>query len=139
MRKFILFVIVIVVAAWGLQNYTSFKAIDYAKNYWEKIDWQALEQKATGLFRQESQPSANKVLNIFIRDGKFVPNMNAMEIGTKVIWINEDTKPHIVSGENWGSQELFPGESFSKNFDVAGEYIYSDSVNSEMTGKLIVQ
>jgi plastocyanin len=141
-RKIILFIIIVAVAAWGLQNYTSFKAIDLAKNYYNKFDWsllQVLKDKADSIFNQEAKVSADKVLNIFIRDGKFVPNNNGIIIGTKVIWTNEDTKPHTVTGENWGSDELFPGEKFSKVFNAAGEYNYRDLVNTGMAGKLIVK
>ncbi len=142
MRKIILYLIVIVVAAWALQNYTSFKAIDYAraklsfaKTYWQKADW----SKLNIFFGEKSAPDPEKQLNIFIRDGQFVPNLNAVKTGVKVTWYNEDDKVHTVTGESWGSEEIASDKAYSKIFDAAGDYKYHCSIHPSMEGEIIVK
>ncbi|HRY52687.1 MAG TPA: cupredoxin domain-containing protein [Candidatus Portnoybacteria bacterium] len=135
MKKIIFFIIIVLVAGWVLQNYTSFKAIDYAKDYWQKIDWSKLnifsDDKATA--------DPEKQLNIFIRDGKFVPNLSAVNAGIKITWLNEDTKAHTITGEGWGSGEIAPNKAYSKTFDVAGDYKYHCSLYPSLTGEIIVR
>ncbi len=139
MKKLIIFVLIILIAGWYMQNYTSFKAFDYAKYYWQKIDWSFLKNiKIPGLGGTPT-PDPEKQLNVFIRDGKFLPNSNAVQTGIKVTWFNEDNKVHTVTGENWGSGELKPGQAYSRVFDIAGEYKYHCSVHPSMTGKLTVK
>jgi len=135
MKKILLLVIAIALIAWGLQNFSDFKAIDYAKNAWQKIDW----SKITALFNSKSAPDPEKQLNIFIRDDKFIPNLNAVRSGIKVTWINEDDKNHTVTGASWGSAEIMPGKAWSKTFDVAGDYTYHCSLHPSETGEIIVK
>ncbi|HCX27800.1 MAG TPA: hypothetical protein DHI91_01525 [Candidatus Portnoybacteria bacterium] len=143
MKKFIIFIIIVFAAAWALQNYTSFKALDYAKEYYQKIDLSKASDyiknlKLSEIFKKET-PDPEKQLNIFIRDGQFVPNMNAAKAGINVTWINEDTKPHTVTGESWGSRELMPAAKYSRTFDTAGNYKYHCSSHPSETGELIVK
>lgn len=141
MKSFILFIIVILILGWLAQNFTDFKAFDYAKDYWKKIDWQKIKGfKIPGLSGPApTYPPADKQLNVFIREAGFVPNANAIQKGAKVIWYNEDNKPHTVTGENWGSAELMPGQSFSKVFEISGNYQYHCSLYLSMKGEIIVQ
>ncbi len=142
MKKIILYLIVIIVAAWVLQTYTSFKALDLAKAYWQKIDSQYLRNidwsKVTNFFGK-STPDPEKQLNIFIRDGKFLPSLSAAKAGIKITWFNEDSKTHTVTGEGWGSAEIAAGKAWSKTFDVAGGYQYHCSLHPSMTGEIIVK
>ncbi len=135
MKKIIFFIIIVLLAGWVLQNYTSFKALDYAKTYWRSVDWSKLN-----IFSNEkTMPDPEKQLNIFIRDSKFIPNLNAVKIGIKVTWFNEDDKNHTVTGEGWGSGEIAPGKAWSKTFDTAGDYKYHCSLHPSMTGEIIVK
>ena len=135
MKKLIISIIIVIIAAWGLQNYTGFKAIDLAKGYWQKVDLSKI-----GIFLKDKKtPDPEKQLNIFIRDGIFVPNLNAARTGIKVIWMNEDSKTHTVTGEGWGSGEIAPGKAYSKTFDAAGDYKYHCSIHPSMTGEIIVK
>ncbi len=142
MKKIIILIVVIVVAAWGLQNYTSFKALDLAKTYWQKIDSQYLQNidwSKINIFSGEKTPDPEKQLNIFIRDDKFIPNLNAVKTGVKVTWYNEDNKTHTVTGASWGSEEIGVGKAWSKTFDTAGDYQYHCSLHPSMTGEIIVK
>ena len=136
MKKLIIFIIIIIAAAWGLQNYTNFKAIDYVKTYWQNID---LSKINVLLNSPKETPDPEKQLNVFIRDSKFIPNLNAVKVGIKVTWFNEDTKTHTVTGEDWGSGEIAPGKAYSKTFDAAGEYQYHCSIHPSMTGEIIAK
>ncbi len=141
MKKFIVFLAVVLVAVWALQTYTSFKAWDYTKIYWAKIDWSYFKNIDLSKlnFWSDKTPNPEKQLNVFIRDGKFLPNMNSAKVGIKVTWYNEDTKAHTVTGEGWGSEEIKPGKAYSKTFNAAGDYKYHCSLYPSMTGELIVQ
>jgi len=133
MRKILLFIVIILILAWAAQNYTSFKTFDYAKDFVGQLKLSVL-----GIF-QPPTPSADMQLNIFIRDSKFLPNMNAVKMGANVTWYNEDNKTHNVAGDDWSSGDLAPGRAFSKKFNTAGRYKYHCATHPEMTGEIIVQ
>lgn len=134
MKKIVVYVLVVLLAAWALQTYTGFKAFDYAGDYWQKIDWSKIN-----IFSGDKVPDASKQLNIFIKEGKFVPNYNAAAAGIKVTWFNQDNKDHTITGENWGSAQIAPGKAYSKTFDTAGDYKYHCSIQPGMTGEIIVK
>lgn len=135
MKKLLLFIIVILVAGWALQTYSSFKAVDYAKYYWQKIDWAKIKSS----FNSQVAADPEKQLNIFIRDGKFIPNLSAANLGIKVTWFNEDTKAHTVTGDGWGSDEIAPGQAYSKVFDVAGDYNYHCALHPSVMGEILIK
>ena len=136
MKRLIILIIIVIVAAWGLQNYTSFKALDYAKTYWQKVDWSKINIFSNS---PKETPDPEKQLNIFILSNKFIPNLSAAKIGIKVTWFNEDSKAHTVTGEGWGGSEIAPGKAYSKTFDTAGDYKYHCSLHPSMTGEIIVR
>ena len=142
MKKALILIIVLVVAAWAAQTFTNFKAIDYANNAWQNINGRYLRNidwsKLTGSFGAKA-PDPEKQLNIFIRDGKFVPNLNAAHVGIKATWINEDNKTHSVTGASWGSGEIAAGKAWSKVFDAAGDFAYHCSLHPSETGEIIVK
>jgi len=121
-------IVVIAILAILAQNYTNFKIFSSIKTFFNS----AIPPAPT-------YPPADKQLNIFIRDSKFIPNMNGIQIGARVTWYNEDDKTHTVTGDGWDSGNLVPGQSFSKTFDAPGTYSYHCSIHPEMTGELIVQ
>lgn len=143
MKKIIFFLIFVVAAAWILQNYTDFKAIDLAEKYYRQIDFQRLKTWAENWqvgewFDHKKLPDPEKQLNIFIRNGVFLPNKNAVKTGIKVTWYNEDSKPHAISGDGWGGAEIAPGQAYSRVFDLAGIYSYQCSLHPSEKGEIIV-
>jgi len=133
MRKILIFVVTVLILSWAAQNFTNIKVFDFAKTFFSKIDW-------SGLSLSKPTPTpADKQLNVFIRGAGFVPSYSAIIKESRVTWHNEDDKIHTVSGENWGSPELAPGQSYSRSFDLSGEYDYHCSLHPEMTGKIIVE
>lgn len=135
MKKIIFLIIIVILGVWALQTYTEFKALDYLKGYWQKIDWTAV----SGLLNKQAVPDPEKQLNVFIRDGKFLPSLSAAKVGIKVTWFNEDSAAHTVTGEGWGSAEIAAGKAYSKTFDVAGDYQYHCSSHPSETGEIIVK
>jgi len=142
MKKIIFFVIILFVGAWVLQNYTNFKAIDLARGYYQKIDWNQVSvwMKKTGLsdWIGTKDPAPKKSLDIFIKDNVFSPDKKTIQKGAKVTWYNEDTKSHTITGSGWGSPELLPGEDYSKAFDLPGTYAYHCSLYPSLKGELII-
>ncbi len=152
MKKIIIFILLILVALWALQNFTGFKAIDrlqklinslnqpYLKFLDNFLNWmKGIKTPKISFSASQVTPDPDRVLNIFIRDGKFVPNKNEVLKVAKVTWYNEDSQNHSVSGDNWGSVELKPGETFSKVFEVPGIYQYKCSLHPSETGEIIVR
>lgn len=150
MKNLIVFIIVIVVLAFAAQKYTDFKAVDLGKEYLTRIEqrlssggWEKVKNWFQGFIKEKVKtyqgPPAEKNLNIFIRDGKFLPNKSAVLKDTKVTWYNEDIKSHTVTGEGWGSPEMAPAATFSKTFSISGTYEYHCSLYPSMTGEIIVQ
>lgn len=123
-------IIIAVVAALVLQQFTNIKPIDALKNLFQS---QSLNTQ------KQAFPSAEKQLNIFIRDKKFLPNYSAIQKGTKVTWYNEDSLTHTVTGDSWDSGQILPSQTFSKVFDQPGDYKYHCSIHPGMTGEIIVQ
>jgi len=143
MKKIIIFIIVLAIGAWVAQNYTNFKAIDLAKKYYQQIDFNEAKTWLTsfnipGLSSEKKLPDPELRLNVFIRDGVFLPNKSPLKQGAKVTWYNEDTKPHTVTGEGWGSPELAPGKAYTKTFDLPGTYAYHCTLHPSMRGEIII-
>jgi len=132
-------IIFILIIAAGLQKFTNFRPFSLAWYYISgnyKAQYYRPSQPEIPTY---SGPSAENHLNIFIRDSKFIPNTNAMPVGTTVVWRNEDNITHNVSGDGWSSGDLAPGQNFSKTFDSAGDYQYHCSIHPGMKGELIIR
>lgn len=150
MKKIFIFVIFVVVISFAAQKYTDFKAVDLGMDYLKKIEqkisdggWDELKSWFRSFVKEKVKtytgPSAEKNLNIFIRDGKFLPNKSAVLKDTKVTWYNEDIKSHTITGEGWGSPEMAPAATFSKTFSIPGDFEYRCSAYPSMTGEIIVR
>jgi len=80
----------------------------------------------------------------------FIPSLIEIELGDTVVWLNEDSDPHIIASgtTSFGPDEKFqsniinPGESFSVTFDKenfeVGPYFYYDADHLWMTGLVLV-
>ncbi len=117
-----------------LQEFFTIKPIDTLKSL-----LQIKNQPADSSTPQPSWPLAEKQLNIFIRDQKFLPNASAVKTNTKITWFNEDTKIHNVTGDTWASGDLAPGQSYTKIFDTPGNYKYRCSIHPSMAGEIVVK
>lgn len=83
-----------------------------------------------------------KIQDVSITSNGFIPQTVTLKKGGIITWTNEDKTNHQVVGESnlWGSKiELKPGQKFSQQFDVPGEYLYSCSLQPELKAKILVQ
>ena len=87
-----------------------------------------------------SQQSSGQ-LSVSIKNFKFVPQDIVVRAGTKVVWTNEDSAPHIVesSDNSFKSDELSKGDTFSYTFTKAGKYDYICGIHPSMHGSVTVQ
>lgn len=86
-----------------------------------------------------SAPQMGNEINI--KNFTFSPAILNAQIGTKIIWKQDDQATHkIISGEGlFSSDNLKPGEEFSFVFTKKGEYNYYCEIHPSMTGKIIIK
>ena len=70
----------------------------------------------------------------------FKPATITVKPGTTVVWVNEDSAPHIVAekGGKFRSATLNKGNKFSHTFAQAGTVDYVCGIHPSMTGKVVV-
>ena len=86
-----------------------------------------------------------------ITDNAFEPDSVTVAAGKTVSWTNYGTGPHSSTSNTllWDSHQLngstvnslgqsVPGQSFSFTFGAAGRYPYHDTVDSLLTGVVVV-
>jgi plastocyanin len=68
-------------------------------------------------------------------NGTFTFSPQALNItaGTTVIWKNNTSAPHTVTGSSFGSGTINPGGSFSFKFTQAGTFAYPCKFHPYMT------
>ncbi len=73
---------------------------------------------------------------------RFDPPVIQVKAGSTVTWTNKDNfthDVHLLSGINWISSPLHPGESASYTFTKPGDYDYQCDFHSQnMKGRVIV-
>lgn len=74
-----------------------------------------------------------------IENGQLNPETLTIKLHDQVMWVNNDNKPHKITGENWGGVPIQPGESFTKKFDQEGTFSYSCALQPELKGTIIVK
>ncbi len=68
----------------------------------------------------------------------FVPSSITVKRGTRVTWTNRDNMVHNVSGSNWSSGDIAPGQSYTKIYDVVGSFDYHCSIHPAMQATINV-
>ena len=85
---------------------------------------------------------------IYVRYFEFWPSVLTVEPGTTVVWVNEDSDPHIIvsdpqmgfeEGELFRSGTLNMGDTYSLTFIESGEYDYHCGLHPDMVGKVLVE
>lgn len=80
-------------------------------------------------------------VEIGIVDYRFHPPAAKIAVGDTVRWINQEKRTsHSVffTAESLESERMFPGESWSRRFDVPGIYPYRCGPHPEMHGEVTV-
>ena len=87
----------------------------------------------------EVTPITN-ALTIDIHDDAFDPDPAAVDPGTIVTWVNEDTDPHTVTADDgsFDSGTLNAGDSYSVTFGGAGTMGYHCKIHPDMKGSVVV-
>lgn len=77
---------------------------------------------------------------VSIRDFSFEPAQLSVEPGTTVTWTNEGNEPHTVTADNglFDSGVLYPGDSYSVQFDGMGTVSYYCTLHPSLTGGITV-
>ncbi len=69
---------------------------------------------------------------------EFSPKVISVPPGTLVIWVNNTTAPHTVTGGPFGSGIINPGQSYSFRFSSAGSFGYHCTIHPFMTATVNV-
>lgn len=88
-----------------------------------------------------SSNSGDKDTVVSIRNYNFEPGSLEIMAGQSVTWLNGDESEHCLVGTNatWESEQMKPGERYTKTFDKPGEYTYSCRNHARMKGTVIVK
>ena len=88
----------------------------------------------------QSNNSSTSGNSILIQNSSFSPSILNVPVGTTVTWINKVNKTQkIVSSIGvFSSKDLTNGMSYNYTFNKIGSYPFHSSVNSSMTGTIIV-
>ena len=77
---------------------------------------------------------------VTIQNASFVPASMNVTVGTTVMWINKANATQNVVSDNglFNSGNLSNGMSYNYTFNQSGTYPYHSSINTSMTGTIIV-
>ncbi len=85
-----------------------------------------------------STTSAKQSAQVAISDGKFVPQVIDVKIGTSVTWTNQENTGHWVASDPYPKNDalkslnskgpLQQNEAYTYTFDKAGTYTYHDDL-----------
>jgi len=99
--------------------------------------------------RTESAASANTppqegVIEASMENFAFNPSELKIEVGTTVIWTNNDNSPHTVSSDSGGKAELnsitlSSGDKYNHTFARVGTFNYHCNYHNTMKGKVVVE
>ncbi len=81
--------------------------------------------------------------SVTIKNFAFDPSPITVKTGTAVIWINQDSAPHIIVSDTgsptaFSSDSLSTGTSYKFTFTRTGTYTYYCSIHPSMKGTVIV-
>lgn len=142
----IILVILLIVVGGGLYYLNSLKTKNSSKTsssvYPAPTAGQKMEntQLPPTLSPEEKEIIANlQTHEVKIENGKLNPETLTIKLHDQVMWVNNDTKPHKIAGENWGGVPIQPGESFTQAFDQKGTFSYSCALQPDLKGTIIVE
>ncbi len=80
--------------------------------------------------QQEAVGGARTVI-VRIQDTKYVPDQVSIRAGQTVRWVNNDQIEHTVTGDDFDSGEIAPGESYDRIFADKGEEKYMCTIHPD--------
>jgi len=85
-----------------------------------------------------STPFPSGLASVSVVDFSFMPGALRIKAGQSVLWRNDGTEQHDVTGSDWHSGPLDPGYTYRLTFGIAGTYAYRCSIHLDMTGTVVV-
>jgi plastocyanin len=88
-----------------------------------------------------TQSAAGDVVEVDMKDIKYVPDNVTAKVGQTIRWKNSDPVAHTVDAESAGveSGTIDPGKTFETKFDKAGKVDYVCAIHPNQTGTVTVQ
>lgn len=131
MNKIIIALVVVVIVVAGFFLYNSFKApaVNRSVDNTQNINTNTNQQI----------PSQNSTESIIIKNFAFSPSSITINVGTTVVWTNEDSMPHRIKSDSFFSSVLGKGATFQQTFSAPGTYKYICSIHPSMNGEIIVK
>lgn len=88
---------------------------------------------------QDKQFDETKItITIGTASNGFVPTTVTVKKGTTVVWTNNDSQAHTVTGTGWGSGNLQYQGTYSHAFDTVGAFDYKCGIHPTMQGTINV-
>jgi plastocyanin len=90
---------------------------------------------------ETATPDTNTTMAVDINALAFDPPQLNIAPGTRVFFVNTDTKPHSVAADKgvFNTGRLEPGDSSWVLFEGAGSVTYHDELNPDMKGTIVVR
>ena len=90
---------------------------------------------------EAATPDTNTTMAVDINDQAFNPDRLNIAPGTRVFFVNTDTKAHSVAADKgvFNTGRLEPGDSSWVLFEGAGTVTYHDELNPDMKGRIVVR
>jgi plastocyanin len=82
--------------------------------------------------------SAQKTVDVSIKDNAFNPASVQISKGDTVKWTNMDSADHTVKGSTFNSGIIHKGQSYEFRFNTAGTFNYVCSIHPTMKGTVTV-
>ena len=80
-----------------------------------------------------------EIVDVEIRNYKYIPESLTVNVGQTVRWTNYDTVLHDVVGSGIESEYLQKGETFTYTFEEEGTYQYICTIHPWMKGEVITE
>jgi len=98
------------------------------------------EESVTVLESEQNETGAKaEIVDVEIRDYKYIPESLTINVGQTVRWTNYDTVVHDVVGSGIESEYLKQGEIFTYTFEQEGTYEYICTIHPWMEGEVIAE
>jgi plastocyanin len=68
----------------------------------------------------------------------FAPINVTVKTGETVMWTNNDTVTHTVTGTDFDSGDIAPGATYSHTFATPGTFTYKCTIHPSMIAKVTV-
>jgi len=98
-----------------------------------------VDNEGAGGVEETVTEAESEIIDVEIRDYKYIPQNLTVKVGQTVRWTNNDTVLHDVVGSGIESEYLQKGETFTYTFEEEGTYQYICTIHPWMEGEVIVE